>query len=96
MLANFKWKQNTNGFAQNPQNINRKGRPIDIPSLILLEAYKEWKIEEAVWKMLINTLQEKGAKINLRTLNKMNEAIFLQYYLLTGWNIKRYMQIMRY
>lgn len=96
MLANFKWKQNTGGFARNPQNINRKGRRIDNHSFILLEAYQEWKIEEAVWRMLLETLREQGTKINLRTLCKMNEAIFLQYYLLTGGDLKKYIQVMRY
>lgn len=38
MLANFKGKQNTNGFAQNPQNINRNGRPIDDLKFLLREA----------------------------------------------------------
>lgn len=34
MLANFKWKQNTNGFARNSQNINKNGRPIDTLSYL--------------------------------------------------------------
>lgn len=29
-LENFKGKRNTNGLAENPQNINRAGRPISI------------------------------------------------------------------
>lgn len=29
-INNFKGKQNTNGFGSNPNNINRKGRPLSI------------------------------------------------------------------
>lgn len=44
MLANFKGKQNTSGFAQNPQNINRRGRPIDDLKFLLREAIESGDI----------------------------------------------------
>jgi len=41
-LDRFKWKQNTNGFAKNKKNINKKGAPRKLLTDITANLKKEW------------------------------------------------------
>lgn len=93
MLANFKWKQNTNGFAHNSQNINKKGRPIDTLSCITLETINTGEFDAGI-KEASEYLARKGGKINIRELLNIQRLAFARYWYLTGWDMKKYYRVM--
>ena len=93
MIENFKWKQNTNGFASNPQNINRNWRPIDIPSLIIKKAIQNRDIDAGMQEMLAY-VNKKEDKLSMRELMNINKLSFARYWYLTWWDMKRYYKVM--
>lgn len=71
MIENFKGKENSNGFAKNPQNGNKNGRPKKWISLINaklkekgFEPAKKSEIEE-VYLQLVNLPEENLKKLLL-------------------------------
>ena len=93
MLANFKWKQNTNGFAHNSQNINKKGRPIDTLSLITREALRNGDIDAWI-KETLEYVHRKGNKLNIREMLNISRLSFARYWYMTGGDMKKYYRVM--
>lgn len=93
MLANFKWKQNTNGFAHNSQNINRNGRPIDIIPFITKEAIRNGDFDSWI-KETLEYLKKKKGKISIRELLNIQRLAFARYWYLTGGDMKKYYRVM--
>lgn len=93
MLANFKWKQNTNGFARNSQNINKKGRPIDTLSYITKEAIRTGDFGAGIEETL-QYIKKKGDKLSFREIMNISRISFARYWYLTGGDMKRYYRIM--
>ncbi len=93
MLANFKWKQNTNGFAHNSQNINRQGRPIDTISYITKEAIRNGDYDAGI-KETLEYIRKKGDKLNIRDILNISRLSFARYWYLTGGDMKRYYRVM--
>ena len=93
MLANFKWKQNTNGFAHNSQNINRQGRPIDTISYITKEAIRNGAYDAGI-KETLEYIRKKGDKLNIRDILNISRLSFARYWYLTGGDMKRYYRVM--
>lgn len=91
MLANFKGKQNTNGFAQNPQNINRNGRPIDDLKFLLREAIASRDI--TLWLSDAILYVMKKRKLTLKEILMIQNIAFARWYYLTGGDIKRYYKV---
>lgn len=93
MLTNFKWKQNTNWFANNSQNINKKWRPIDTLSYITKETIKNGDFDAGI-KEGLEYLKKKGDKINIRELLNIQRLAFARYWYVTGWDMKKYYRVM--
>lgn len=51
-------QKNTNGFDKNPQNINRKGRPLKIYSLIKKTGYSKDDLNAAFNELIFYTLED--------------------------------------
>ena len=94
MIQNFKWKQNTNGFAHNSQNINRKWRPIDTLGVITEEAIRNGDIDAGM-KETLEYIKTKGDKIKLRELLNISKLAFARYWYMTGGDMKKYYKVMR-
>lgn len=92
MLANFKEKQNTGGFAQNPQNINRKGRPIDDLKFLLREAIESGDI--TLWLSDAILYVMKKRKLTIKEILMIQNISFARWYYLTGGDMKRYYRVM--
>ena len=93
MLTNFKWKQNTNGFAHNSQNINKKWRPIDTLSLITKEAIRSGDFGAGIEETM-QYIKKKGDKLSFREIQNISRLSFARYWYLTGWDMKKYYRVM--
>lgn len=93
MLVNFKWKQNSNGFVHNPQNINKNGRPKDVLSFITKETIKNGDYDAWI-KEGLEYLKKKGEQISIRELLNMQRLAFARYWYITGWDMKKYYKVM--
>ncbi len=91
MLANFKWKQNTWWFAQNPQNINRKWRPIDDLKFLLKEAIASGDL--TLWLSNAIVYVMKTRKLTLKEILMIQNIAFARWYYLTGGDMKRYYKV---
>lgn len=92
MLANFKWKQNTNGFAQNSQNINKKWRPIDTISLITKEALRNGDFDVGIQETM-QYIKKKGDRLSFREILNISRLSFARYWYLTGGDMKKYYKV---
>lgn len=69
-LENFKGKRNTNGLAENPQNINREGRPISIKNQLKEMLNADGSI--TISKEQIKSINEDGSiTIDIPTQNQL-------------------------
>lgn len=93
MLANFKWKQNSNWFSQNSQNINRKGRPIEDLKFLLKEAIATDDLTLWLSKAVHYVFDKK--KVKLKDLLMVQNIAFARWYYLTWWDMKKYYKIFR-
>lgn len=93
MLANFKGKQNTSWFAHNPQNINKKGRPIDTLSLITKEALRTGDFGAGIEETM-QYIKKKGDKLSFREILNISRLSFARYWYLTGGDMKKYYRVM--
>lgn len=93
MLANFKWKQNTNGFNLNPQNINRGGRPIDKLSNITKNSIRNGDYDAGT-KEVLEYIRMKGDRLTIRELLNIQRLAFARYWYLTGGDMKKYYKVM--
>lgn len=93
MFANFKWKQNTNGFAQNSQHINKKGRPIDTIAYITKENIRKWDYSAGIPETL-EYIRKKWDKLSIKDLNNISRLCFARYWYMTGWDMKKYYRVM--
>lgn len=91
MLANFKGKQNTGGFAQNPQNINKKGRPVDDLKFLLKEAIASGDI--TLWLSDAILYAIKKRKLTLKEILMIQNIAFARWYYLTGGDMKKYYKV---
>lgn len=93
MLANFKGKQNTNWFARNTQNINKKWRPHDTISYITKENIRKWDYFAGIPETL-EYIRKKWDKLSLRDLNSISRLCFARYWYMTGGDMKKYYRVM--
>ena len=93
MLENFKWKQNTNGFANNSKNINKKWRPIDTLSYITKEALRTGDFGAGIEETM-QYIKKKGDKLSFREILNISRLSFARYWYLTGGDMKKYYRVM--
>jgi hypothetical protein len=91
MLANFKWKQNTGGFAQNPQNINKQGRPIDDLKFLLEDAIASGDLTLGLSDAIRYAMKKR--KLTLREILMIQNTAFARWYYLTGGDMKKYYKV---
>lgn len=91
MLTNFKWKQNTNWFAQNKNNINKKWRPIDDLKFLLKEAISSGDI--TLWLSNAISYTMKNRKLTIKEILMIQNIAFARWYYLTGGDMKKYYKV---
>lgn len=93
MIANFKWKQNTNGFARNSQNINKKWRPQNYFAFLLKDAIETGELTKGLSIALQYALSKK--KVSLKELCMIQNIAFARWYYLTGGDMKKYYKVFK-
>lgn len=91
MLENFKWKQNTNGFANNPKNINRQWRPIDDLKFLLKQAIASGDITLWLSDAILYAIRKR--KLTLKEILMIQNIAFARWYYLTGGDMKKYYKV---
>ena len=79
MVENFKNKVNTNGFKENPNNINRTGRPKKIFNILKESGYNKTDIRTACLEIAFYTIDEIIKLLNNKNTPTLIRIIANQY-----------------